>query len=290
MPEERLQKLIARSGMCSRRDAEELIREGRVTVNGRVAGLGERADLERDHVKIDGKALRRSEPLRYFLLYKPREVMTTCDDPEERTTVLDLVRPHCRERVFPVGRLDYHSEGLILLTNDGELAERVTHPKHGLVREYLVKIRGDLDDASLRKLRAGTVIEGRRVRPRSARRVSASRGGSNSWWCVEVTEGRTHEVRELFFRVGHPVQRLRRTAIGPLRDDRLRPGDFRPLTEEELQALSLGRPIRPPRQSRSPRSNAARRGERGSGVRAARSGDAPSSGSKRAGRGSRTTS
>ena len=270
MPEERLQKLIARSGQCSRRDAEQLIRDGRVTVNGQVAGLGDRADAERDHVKVDGKALRRSEPLRYLLLYKPREVMTTCDDPEERTTVVDLVRTHIRERVYPVGRLDYHSEGLILLTNDGELAERVSHPKHGLVREYLAKIRGDLDDRQLRKLMAGSVVEGRRVRPRSARRQFASRGGTNSWWRVEVTEGRTHEVRELFFRVGHPVQRLRRTAIGPLRDDRLRPGDFRALTEEEVLSLMLDRPLRPPRRPRPPRGGGSKPQSRVAGARSSR--------------------
>ena len=270
MTEERLQKLIARSGQCSRRDAEQLIRDGRVTVNGRVAGLGDRADGERDHVKVDGKALRRSELLRYLLLYKPREVMTTCDDPEERTTVVDLVRPLIRERVFPVGRLDYHSEGLILLTNDGELAERVSHPKHGLVREYLVKVRGDLDDGQLRKLMAGSVVEGRRVRPRSARRQFASRGGTNSWWRVEVTEGRTHEVRELFFRVGHPVQRLRRTAIGPLRDDRLRPGDFRTLTEDEVQALLLDRPLRSPRRPRPPRTGGSKPQSQVAGARSSR--------------------
>ena len=274
MPEERLQKLIARSGQCSRRDAEQLIREGRVTVNGRVAGLGDRADVERDHVKVDGKLLRRAEALRYLLLYKPRGVMTTCDDPEQRTTVVDLVRPFVRERVFPVGRLDYHSEGLLLLTNDGELAERVSHPRRGLIREYLVKIRGDLDDTQLRRLLAGSVIEGRRVRPRAARRLSASRGGTNSWWCIEVTEGRTHEVRELFFRAGHHVQRLRRTAIGPLRDDRMGPGDLRPLTEEELLALTLDRPVRPPRSGG--------RRERGRAVRRPRSGGAKSPAEKRA--------
>jgi len=273
MPEERLQKLIARSGKCSRRDAEQMIRDGRVTVNGRVAKLGDQADADRDHIRIDGKPLRRSEPPRYLLLYKPREVMTTCDDPEERTTVVDLVRPFVRERVFPVGRLDYHSEGLLLLTNDGELAERVSHPRRGLVREYLVKIRGDLDDTQLRRLLAGSVIEGRRVRPRAARRLSASRGGTNSWWCIEVTEGRTHEVRELFFRAGHHVQRLRRTAIGPLRDDRMGPGDLRPLTEEEVLALTLDRPVRPPR--------GGGRGVRGRAVRRPRSGGAKSPAEKR---------
>jgi len=247
MADERIQKLIARAGVCSRREAERLIAEGRVTVNGRVAGLGDQADGERDHIKLDGKLLRRPEPLRYVLLYKPREVMTTCDDPEERTTVVDLVRPRFRERLFPVGRLDYHSEGLIILTNDGELTERVTHPRHGVVREYHVKIRGDLDEGQLKKLLGGTVVDGRRVQPRTARRVSATPGGASTWWRIEVTEGRTHEVRELFFRAGHHVQRLRRTAIGPLRDQRLRPGDFRELTDGEVSAL---KGERQPRRSR----------------------------------------
>jgi len=274
MSEERLQKLIARSGKCSRRDAEQMIRDGRVTVNGRVAKLGDQADADRDHIRIDGKPLRRSEPLRHLLLYKPREVMTTCDDPEERTTVVDLVRAHIRERVFPVGRLDYHSEGLVLLTNDGELAERVSHPKHGLVREYLVKIRGDLDDAQLRRLMAGTVIDGRRVRPRSAQRETATKGGTNSWWRVEVTEGRTHEVRELFFRAGHHVQRLRRTAIGPIRDDRLSPGDFRSLTEDEVAALKLDRPPRSHRRPRPPRGLDAKPRSRAAVARPSRAGSA----------------
>ena len=252
MAAERLQKLISRAGVCSRRHAEQLIAEGRVTVNGKVASLGDRADGDRDHIKVDGKLLRRPEPMRYLLLYKPRGVMTTCDDPQERTTVVDLVKPRVRERVFPVGRLDYHSEGLIVLTNDGELAEKVSHPKHGLVREYLVKIRGDLDETQLRKLMAGAVVDGRRVRPRSVRRESTTRSGANSWWRVEVAEGRTHEVRELFFRAGHHVQRLRRTAIGPIRDHRLRPGDVRELTEDEVRQLKGGRPVRGPRRRRPP--------------------------------------
>jgi 23S rRNA pseudouridine2605 synthase len=244
MGAERIQKLIARAGLCSRRDAENLISEGRVTVNGRIASLGDQADPSRDHVKIDGKLLRHPEPLRYVLLYKPRGVMTTCDDPGERTTVVDLVRPRFRERLFPIGRLDYHSEGLILLTNDGELTEKVSHPRHGVVREYHVKIRGDLDAAQLKKLLAGTMVDGRRVRPRTVRRVSATPGGVSTWWRIEVTEGRTHEVRELFFRAGHHVQRLRRTGIGPVRDQRLRPGDLRELTDDEVRALKGERPAR----------------------------------------------
>jgi 23S rRNA pseudouridine2605 synthase len=163
--------------------------------------------------------------------------MTTCDDPEERRTVLDLVRPAIRERVYPIGRLDYHSEGLLILTNDGDLAARVAHPRFGVVREYLVKIRGDLSSTDYRKLMAGTSVEGRHVAPRRAQRETRSRGGATTWWRVEVTEGRTREVRELFFNAGHPVQRLRRTAIGPLRDNTLKPGEFRTISDGELQAL-----------------------------------------------------
>jgi 23S rRNA pseudouridine2605 synthase len=214
-----------------------LVSEGRVTVNGHKAVLGDKADLENDHIKVDGKRLKSPESKRYVLLYKPRAVMTTCDDPEERTTVIDLVLPIVKERVYPVGRLDYQSEGLLLLTNDGDLAARVTHPRYGVVREYMVKIRGDLDEAQVRQLREGTTIDGHHVKPLSAERVRKSAGGNSTWWRVEVTEGRTHEVRQLFFRAGRLVQRLRRSAIGPLRDSSLRAGDFRMLTEAEVKAL-----------------------------------------------------
>jgi len=254
MAEERLQKIIARSGLCSRRDADRLVAEGRVRVDGRVAEPGEKVDWSKVHIKVDGKALKAPEVARYFLLYKPREVMTTCDDPEGRKTVLDLVRPVVRERVYPVGRLDYHSEGLLLLTNDGQLAARVAHPRHGVVREYMVKIRGDLTRSEYDKLMAGTNIDGRHVKPRLAQREKMGRGGATTWWRIEVTEGRTHEVRELFFRAGHHVQRLRRTAIGPLRDDTLKPGEFRTLSENELTTLrrvteptGKAKPGRPPR-------------------------------------------
>lgn len=236
MAEERLQKIIARSGLCSRRDADALIAAGRVTVNGHVVRPGAVADATRDHIKVDGKHLKAREQLRYLLLYKPTGVVTTTSDPEERTTVIDLVRGQFPERVYPVGRLDYHSEGLLILTNDGELAERIAHPRHGVVREYLAKVRGDLSEREVSKMLRGAVIDGQRVRPRKVVREAATRGG-NSWWRVQVTEGRTHEVRELFFRAGHPVQRLKRVAIGPIRDDLLRPGVFRELTASEVAAL-----------------------------------------------------
>jgi len=261
MAEERIQKIIARSGLCSRRDADQMIADGRVTVDGRVAQPGEKADLRTARIKVDGRTVKAPEILRYFLLYKPRAVMTTCDDPEERKTVLDFVRPVVRERVYPVGRLDYHSEGLLILTNDGELAARIAHPRFGVVREYLVKIRGDLTTAEYRKLMAGTSVEGRHVKPQRAQRSSKVRGGKATWWRLEVMEGRTHEVRELFLCAGHHVQRLRRTAIGPLRDDSLNPGDFRTITAKELTLLrqATSKPKRPPASQR------ARRTARGTG-------------------------
>jgi 23S rRNA pseudouridine2605 synthase len=271
MAEERIQKIIARSGLCSRRDADRMVAEGRVTVDGRVAKPGEKVIPSAAHIKVDGRPIKASETLRYLLLYKPRGVMTTCDDPEERRTVLDLVRPAIRERVYPVGRLDYHSEGLLLLTNDGDLAARVAHPRFGVVREYLVKIRGDLSSTDYRKLMAGTSVEGRHVAPRRAKRETKSRGGALTWWRVEVTEGRTHEVRELFFKAGHPVQRLRRTAIGPLRDDSLKPGEFRTITEGELQALQreTEKSKRRPRAKNAPRGpQRSGKGRRTSGGRA----------------------
>jgi pseudouridine synthase len=248
MTEERLQKIIARSGLCSRRDADQMIADGRVTVDGRVAEPGEKVKPGTARIKVDGRAIKAPESLRYLLLYKPRGVMTTCDDPENRKTVLDLVRSVVRERVYPVGRLDYQSEGLLILTNDGELAAHIAHPRHGVVREYMVKIRGDLSESEYRKLMAGTSVEGRHVKPQRAERASKSRGGTTTWWRVEVTEGRTHEVREFFFRAGRHAQRLRRTAIGPLRDDTLKPGEFRTITESELKAIrkSTSKTRRPP--------------------------------------------
>jgi len=259
MPEERIQKIIARSGLCSRRDADQMIAEGRVTIDGRMAKPGEKADPGAVHIKVDGRSLKAPEIFRYLLLYKPRGVMTTCDDPEQRKTVLDIVRPLVRERVYPVGRLDYHSEGLLILTNDGDLAARVAHPRYGVVREYLVRIRDDLTTPEYHKLMRGTEIDGRHVKPRRAQRDSRVRGGKSTWWRIEITEGRTHEVRELFFNTGHPVQRLRRTAIGPLRDDTLKPGDFRTITEGELKALrkATTNPTRSP--ASGPRKRARRR-------------------------------
>ena len=240
MPE-RLHKIIAHAGFASRREAEEMIRTGRVTVNGRVVTeLGTKADGQRDHVKVDGKLITRAEPHRYILLYKPKEVMTTVDDPEGRTTVIDLIRG-VRERIYPVGRLDYHSEGLVLLTNDGELAYKIAHPKHGSVKTYNVKVRGVPDDRVIDKLRRGITLEGKRTLPCEISRIKTTGRGDdegNSWLEVRLREGRTQQIRKMFQAMGHPVTKLKRVAIGPVSDPKLTPGVWRELTEREVKLLS----------------------------------------------------
>jgi len=237
---ERLQKLIARAGVCSRREAEELIRDGRVTINGRRAVLGDQADPSADAIKVDGKRLKAAQNPRYILVHKPTGVMTTNEDPEGRPTVLDLLGGKVSERIFPVGRLDYHSEGLVILTNDGDFALRVAHPRYGVLREYLAKVKGVPDEGDRGTLARGTFIEGQRVVPHECALVRPTASGMNSWWRIVVGEGKTHEVREMFLRIGHPVQRLIRTAIGELRDSSLRPGRWRELTEDEIEDLRRG--------------------------------------------------
>jgi len=238
--EERLQKLIARAGVCSRRDADAMIIAGRVTVNGSVALAGTLADPARDAIKIDGKRIRPPQELRYLLVNKPPGVVTTSDDPAGRTTVLDLVKPRIRERVFPIGRLDYASEGLIILTNDGEFASRIAHPRFCIWREYRAKVRGIPDQGAKALLVRGTWVEGRKVVPKAVEMIRLTRTGRNSWWRVVVGEGRTHEVRDLFARVGHPVQRLVRVAIGGLRDEKLARGEWRELNGQEVDMLRSG--------------------------------------------------
>jgi 23S rRNA pseudouridine2605 synthase len=238
---ERLQKIIAHAGVASRREAETMIREGRVTVNGRVVKeLGSRADADRDHVKVDGKLITQAEPHVYILLYKPKEVMTTVEDPQGRKTVLDLVRG-IRERIYPVGRLDFHSEGLIVLTNDGDLAFKVAHPRHGSVKTYHVKVRGVPEERLVEKLERGITIDGKRTLPcEIARMKTTGRNDDegNSWFDVKLREGRTQQIRKMFKAIGHPVTKLRRVAIGPISDPKLTPGDWRELTKQEVKLLS----------------------------------------------------
>jgi len=261
MSEERIQRILARAGVASRRKAEELIRAGRVTVNGQVAEIGGKADPERDAIKLDGKRVQpHTEGFRYLLLNKPKAVMSTVSDPEDRPTVMDYVPAALRKALVPVGRLDFNTEGLILLTDDGDFAQHVAHPRYGGVKVYEVKVKGRPSEVQLDRLRAGIPLEGRRTAPcritprygdggvekRRARSRSVSERereregegeGENSWWTVELTEGRTRQIREMFFRIGHGVLRLRRVAIGPLRDPDLPLGSVRELSETEVEKL-----------------------------------------------------
>src|ERR1043165_1204749 len=250
--QERLQKIIAHAGYASRREAEAMMREGRITVNGRtVTELGSKADPDRDHIKVDGKLITRAEDHRYILIYKPKEVMTTVEDPQGRRTVIDLVRG-VRERIYPVGRLDFHSEGLVLLTNDGELAYKVSHPKHGSVKTYNVKVRGVPEERIVDKLRRGITIEGKRTLPCEIAAIKTTGKNAeegNSWWEVKLREGRTQQIRKMFQAVGHPVSKLKRVAIGPIADPKLMPGVWRELTKHEVKLLATLKdvPAKPPR-------------------------------------------
>jgi 23S rRNA pseudouridine2605 synthase len=245
---ERLQKIIAHAGFASRREAETMIREGRVTVNGQVVTeLGSRADAGRDHIKVDGKLITHAEPHRYILLYKPKEVMTTVEDPQGRRTVIDLVRG-IRERIYPVGRLDFHSEGLVLLTNDGDLAFKVSHPKHGSVKTYHVKVRGVPEQRIIEKLERGITLEGKRTLPCEIGRLKTTGrtdDEGNSWFEVKLREGRTQQIRKMFQAVGHPVTKLRRVAIGPIADPKLTPGVWRELTKHEVRMLATMKDLKP---------------------------------------------
>ena len=256
--QERLQKIIAHAGVSSRREAEAMIREGRVTLNGRVVEeLGTRADPDRDHIKVDGKLITKAEPHRYILLYKPKEVMTTVEDPQGRRTVIDLVRG-IRERIYPVGRLDFHSEGLVLLTNDGELAFKVSHPTHGSVKTYSVKVRGVPEERLVDKLRRGITIDGKRTLPCDIERMHTTGkrdDEGNSWFEVKLREGRTQQIRKMFQAVGHPVSKLRRVAIGPISDPKLTPGVWRELTKQEVKMLET---MKEPKKSVKPRRTTAR--------------------------------
>ena len=229
-----------------------MMRAGRITLNGRVVTeLGTRADPDRDHIKVDGKLITRAEEHRYIIIYKPKEVMTTVEDPQGRRTVIDLVRG-VRERIYPVGRLDYHSEGLVLLTNDGELAYKVSHPKHGSVKTYNVKVRGVPEERIVDKLRRGITLDGKRTLPceiAPIKTTGKTADEGNSWWEVKLREGRTQQIRKMFQAVGHPVSKLRRVAIGPISDPHLTPGVWRELSEREVRMLSTMKDAKPPKRS-----------------------------------------
>jgi len=237
---ERLQKILAKAGVASRRKAEELIEQGRVQVNGTVVTEpGTKADAGRDHIRVDGKLLQGPERLRYFVLNKPRGFVTTVKDPEGRPTVMQFF-DKMRERLYPVGRLDYMTEGLLLVTNDGELANRLTRAGSGVEKTYLVKVAGQPSEAELDLLRGGVAIE--RDKPGSPQvrtapaRVRQVRQGDNPWYEVVLIEGRNRELRKVFLEIGHFVEKIRRVGYGPLVLDQ-EPGNLRELESEELEAL-----------------------------------------------------
>jgi 23S rRNA pseudouridine2605 synthase len=234
MGEERLQKLLSQAGIASRRHAEQMIVEGRVAVNGQIISeLGSKADLSRDHVKVDGKLIRPPKRLVYVALNKPNNTVTTVDDPEGRATVMELLRG-VKERVYPVGRLDYHSEGLLLLTNDGEMANAIMSAATHLAKTYLVKANGTLSAAQELQFREGVPISGRRTLPAGLKLV---REGDNPWYEVRLFEGRNNQIRLMFNHFGLLVEKLRRVRIGPLELGPLKPGEFRYLAGEEIQKL-----------------------------------------------------
>lgn len=231
MSEERLQKILSRAGVASRRHAEQMILDGRVTVNGRtVTELGAKADLDRDHIKVDGKLLRPPKRKIYIALNKPREVVTTASDPQGRTTVLDLLKG-VRERVYPVGRLDYLSEGLLLLTNDGEFANRITSASTHVEKTYVVKVNGLLTPEQEQEFRQGVHLFGRKTAPAGLKLI---KHGHAPWYEVRLTEGRNNQIRIMFKHFGLLVEKLRRVRIAFLELD-VKPGQWRHLTVREVE-------------------------------------------------------
>ena len=234
MPEERLQKILANAGVASRRKAEEIIVEGRVTVNGAtVTELGSKADPGRDYIKVDGRLIHQPEHFLYIALHKPDNVVSTASDPQRRTTVLDLVEG-VKARVYPVGRLDYHSTGLILLTNDGEFANAITASKSHVQKTYLVKTKGQLTPEEEEQFRTGIPLSGKRTSPAGLRLI---RRGDNPWYEVRLIEGRNQQIRIMFKHFGHLVEKIRRVRIGGVELGTLKPGEFRLLTPEEVRKL-----------------------------------------------------
>src|SRR5438132_3201990 len=225
---ERLQKILSQAGVASRRASEQLMLDGRVTVNGAtVRELGTKADPG-DDIRVDGRRITIASRRRYLLLNKPRGYMTTRSDPQRRPTVVDLLGG-VREYVYPVGRLDFESEGLLLLTNDGDLAAMLMHPRHEVPRVYEARVLGVPDAHDLSRLSRGIMIDGRRTAPATVRVLGQSRDGSGATLELTIREGRNRQVRKMCEAIGHPIDALRRVAIGPIRDRRLKPGHWRDL-------------------------------------------------------------
>jgi 23S rRNA pseudouridine2605 synthase len=233
-PLPKVQKILSETGVASRRKAEELIREGRVTVNGRTTQIGDRADPSRDHIKVDGRRVTIPSSKIYILVHKPKGVVTTVDDPEGRKTVLDLL-PTSNRRLFPVGRLDYDAEGLILLTDDGDLAHRLSHPSFHIPRTYRVKVKGKPTPVEIRRLSQGIHLEDGRTAP--CRVGSLKETEENSWLEMILYEGRNRQVKRMWEKLGYPVLKLKRVGFAGLSLARLQPGEYRTLRPAEVQRL-----------------------------------------------------
>jgi 23S rRNA pseudouridine2605 synthase len=226
-----LQKIISQAGVASRRKAEEMITEGRVRVNGHVVTeLGTKADLAVDHIKVDNKLIHAPKNLLYIAMNKPHSVVTTMSDPQERKTVTEFLRG-VRERVYPVGRLDYHSEGLLLFTNDGEFANRIMSKRQNIVKTYVVKANGTLTEKQLEDFRAGVPLFGKKTKPAQIKALSRA---ANPWYEIQLTEGRQNQIRIMFKHFGLLVEKLKRVKIGFLELATLKPGQIRHLTPAEV--------------------------------------------------------
>lgn len=231
----KLQKYMAHCGVASRRKSEEFIKEGRVVVNGEIIDyMGKTIDPDRDVVKVDGKKIRTENIKKYVLLYKPEGYVCTAADEKDRKTVLELVKD-VKERIYPVGRLDYNTSGLLLMTNDGEMAYKLTHPKHEVKKTYIAKVRGHISDEKLDKLRNGVLIDGHKTSPAVVRRVKENKGTS----VIEISihEGKNRQVRKMFDAIRHSVVKLQRVSIGKIKLDHLEKGKWRLLTSKEIEYL-----------------------------------------------------
>ncbi|MCP4715957.1 MAG: rRNA pseudouridine synthase [Deltaproteobacteria bacterium] len=232
---ERIQKLMARAGLASRRRSEQFIREGRVAVNGTVVTeLGDKADWSKDTIEVDGCPLMQAQDKVYILLHKPHGYITSLNDPQERPTIAKLV-DNIPERIFPVGRLDYDTEGLLVLTNDGSFAHIMQHPRHNIKRTYLVKVKGLPSRRKIESLKKGMHIDGVKTNKVGLRLMKRTK--QNSWFEVVLKEGRYHQIKNMFKNAGHAALRIKRTRFGPLRLDDLPTGEYRFLRKEEIEEI-----------------------------------------------------
>ena len=242
-PALRLQKVLAQAGLASRRQAEEWIRAGRVSVDGRtVTELGLKINPGVQRIEVDGQAIPFYEYQVYYLFYKPKGVLSTLMDPQGRPTLQDfLTQARIRERVFPVGRLDWDAEGLMLLTNDGELAQALQHPKFQVPKSYRIKVRGIPSDEALKRLQTGIKLPSGKKHAADCERIKV--GEDRAWLMITIREGEKHQVKDMLAAVGHPVLAIKRVALGPLSIGRLVPGELRLLSPKEIQALKNYQPL-----------------------------------------------